>query len=673
MARNQRLNATITIGAALQNSVRRNLDVVGRGLKNVGDEIRTVTTRQKELDRERRVLERQGQSVEALDREYQDLTRTLDRLADRQRRLRNVQGAMGDVGGAFSNMATTIGRTARTAGIAIGGLGAAVFGVANTTANAAREIGLFANISNAGTTEFQRMAAAARTVGIEQDKMADILKDVNDRVGDFLTTGGGPMADFFEEIGPKIGITADHFRDLSGPEALQLFVTSLEKAGLSQQEMTFYMEAMASDATALIPLLQNNGSEMFRLARAADEVGAILDEETIEAARRFTEQMGMTQMALTGVRNIIGAELMPVVGQLAAEFTAFVAENRPQVEAFANTLADGVRRAVPVIGQVASGLLEVSIQIGTVVGRVAEMVGGWENFGIILGGIFASKAIASVGMFVFTVGRLGVAVLALVAPGALPAVAVAIKAIGAALIANPIGAAVTAIALAATLVITNWDKIRPALQPIIDWLGGAFTTVWEGAIEPVIDGLVGAGDAIVAAWDGVKAGLGAVLDWMGEKFDAVLRKIQPVIDALTWIRDKGAAGIGAVGDLFGANDGPSGGSSDRLQARAVGGSFAPGAVLVGERGPELRFENRAGFIATNRQLGGMADMAERIQGAAVRGAAGAVQQVQQVLEIAAGAITINAAPGMDPRAIADAVLVELQRRQRGALFDAGAM
>lgn len=626
MARNQRLNATITIGAALQNSVRRNLDVVGRGLKNVGDEIRTVTARQKELDRERRVLERQGQSVEALDREYQDLTRTLDRLADRQRRLRNVQGAMGDVGGAFSNMATTIGRTARTAGIAITGVGTAIFGVANGTANAAREIGLFANISNAGTTEFQRMAAAARTVGIEQDKMADILKDVNDRVGDFLTTGGGPMADFFEQIGPKIGITADHFRDLSGPEALQLYVTSLERAGLSQQEMTFFLEAMASDATALIPLLQNNGSEMFRLARAADEVGAILDEETIEAARRFTEQMGMTQMALTGVRNIIGAELMPVVGQLAAEFTDFVAENRPQVEAFATSLADGVRRAVPIIGQVASGLLEVSIQIGTVVGRVAEMVGGWENFGIILGGIFASKAIASVGMFVFTVGRLGAAVLALVAPGALPAVAVAIRAIGVALVANPIGATITAIAVGATLIVTNWGAVKTALEPIITW--------------------------------------------MGDSFDWLMGKLEPVINALTWLRDKGAGAVDAVTGLFGADEGPSQGSSGRLQRRAVGGSFAPGAVLVGERGPELRFENRAGFIATNRQLTGMADMVDRIQGGAVRGAAGAVQQV---LEIAAGAITINAAPGMDPRAIADAVLAELQRRQRGALFDAGAM
>ena len=61
-----------------------------------------------------------------------------------------------------------------------------------------------AAVANADPQVFQGMAAGAQTVGIEQEKLADILKDVNDRVGDFLTTGGGPMADFFESIAPKV-------------------------------------------------------------------------------------------------------------------------------------------------------------------------------------------------------------------------------------------------------------------------------------------------------------------------------------------------------------------------------------------------------------------------------------------------------------------------------------
>ena len=53
-----------------------------------------------------------------------------------------------------------------------------------------KEMTNLANVAGVGFVEFQKLAAAAKTVGIEKDKMADILKDVNDKMGDFLETGG---------------------------------------------------------------------------------------------------------------------------------------------------------------------------------------------------------------------------------------------------------------------------------------------------------------------------------------------------------------------------------------------------------------------------------------------------------------------------------------------------
>ena len=47
-------------------------------------------------------------------------------------------------------------------------------------------------------SSFRSSAIAAKGYGIEQDKLSDILKDTNDKVGDFLTTGGGALADYFE-------------------------------------------------------------------------------------------------------------------------------------------------------------------------------------------------------------------------------------------------------------------------------------------------------------------------------------------------------------------------------------------------------------------------------------------------------------------------------------------
>ena len=181
---------------------------------------------------------------------------------------------------------------ARKAGIALGAAAAAATAslglIVRSTAQSAAEITQFAQIANAAPEAFQRWTAASMTVGIEQEKLADILKDVNDRVGDFLQTGGGPMADFFEKIAPKVGVTAEEFARLSGPEALQLYVSSLEKAGVNSQEMTFYLEAMASDATRLIPLLQDGGAEMARLGERAAGLGVVLDQRALSALRRVS-------------------------------------------------------------------------------------------------------------------------------------------------------------------------------------------------------------------------------------------------------------------------------------------------------------------------------------------------------------------------------------------------
>ena len=129
-----------------------------------------------------------------------------------------------------------------------------------------------ATVANTSITAFKDLAFAAKSVGVEQDTLADILKDVNDKIGDFVQTGAGPMVDFFEKIGPMVGVTADNFKDLSGDQALKLYVDSLNSANLSQADMVFYMEAIASDATKLLPLYADQSAELERLSEKYSDV-----------------------------------------------------------------------------------------------------------------------------------------------------------------------------------------------------------------------------------------------------------------------------------------------------------------------------------------------------------------------------------------------------------------
>lgn len=215
---------------------------------------------------------------------------------------------------------------------AIGAASAAAAGAVaatNAAMDRAFEVQKQAAVANADPEQFQGWAAGAQTVGIEADKLSDILKDVNDRVGDFLQTGGGPMKDFFENVAPKVGVTADQFARLSGPEALQLYVSSLEKAGASQQDMTFYLEAMASDATALLPLLRGNGAEMGRLAERAADLGVVMDRKTIAGLNRARTALVAVGQVMTGIGNKVGSALAPVLEGLAKTFVDLASSTGP--------------------------------------------------------------------------------------------------------------------------------------------------------------------------------------------------------------------------------------------------------------------------------------------------------------------------------------------------------
>ena len=185
--------------------------------------------------------------------------------------------------------------------------------------DSAREIDNLSRVAGAGVEEFQRMAFGAKSLGIEQDKLADIIKDTNDKLGDFLTTGGGAAADFFENIAPKVGVTAEQFRNLSGPDALQLYYDSLQKANLSQQELTFYMEAIASDATALIPLLKDGGEAMGEQAKQADALGIVLTKIDVEKLKQAGGAMDQVQAAFGGFGNQLAVQFSPIVTALSNE------------------------------------------------------------------------------------------------------------------------------------------------------------------------------------------------------------------------------------------------------------------------------------------------------------------------------------------------------------------
>lgn len=174
-----------------------------------------------------------------------------------------------------------------------------------------------ASLSGTTSEVFQRMAAGANMAGVSHEKLADIFKDVQDKIGDYLQTGGGAMADFFDNIAKRTGVTAEQMRKLSGPDALGLYFNSLERANLSQNEMTFYMEAIASDSAQLIPLLRNNSAGFKQWGDAASAAGAIIDGKTSKATERLRKVSAEADLAVQGLKISVADQALPALSDLA--------------------------------------------------------------------------------------------------------------------------------------------------------------------------------------------------------------------------------------------------------------------------------------------------------------------------------------------------------------------
>ncbi|EHU3342138.1 transglycosylase SLT domain-containing protein [Acinetobacter baumannii] len=236
------------------------------------------------------------------------------------------------------------------AAIAVSALGGAVSGLSvaqlvnfsDQVIQTGNDIQKFSKLANASVREFQYYAKGAETAGISLESFADKMKDMQDRIGDFQQTGGGPLADFFTNIAPKVGVTIQQFQKLSGPEALQLFYNSLEKAGASTNDMKFYMEAIISDSSLLIPLLEKGGKGFKEWGDAAEKAGAIMTDELVANLSEAKKQLMLMDLQWQGLENRLINNVVPAV--------KMVIDNWDEIKAIAIAVSAGIAtRFVPAL------------------------------------------------------------------------------------------------------------------------------------------------------------------------------------------------------------------------------------------------------------------------------------------------------------------------------------
>lgn len=271
-------------------------------------------------------------------------------------------------------MGTAVAAGAASAAIALSAM-------AWETANQAVELEKFALRANTTTQDFQKMAVGAQAYGIEQEKLSDMMKDFNEKMGELTTIGAGGGVDFFEQIAVKTEGSAAaaeklilKMQKLSGPEALQLYVDKLEEAGVTQEQMSFYLESMASDMTDLIPLLINGGEGMKLYSDAAERAGLVMSDETIAQAKILKEQIYLLDLQMQGAKNQLMQAVIPAFVDIAQ---AFFGGSEQGIQF--SGVAEGVAKVLKGVASVAIGAVTAIQLLGKALGGMAAIGGAIWN------------------------------------------------------------------------------------------------------------------------------------------------------------------------------------------------------------------------------------------------------------------------------------------------------
>jgi len=509
---NKRLNAKITIGGGVGRTLTKGLTSTTARLGEVGESIRTVERRQKTLGKSIGTFGRMGKNVDGLRREYGQLTGQMERLRRTQEQLLRVERARARVSGSYSNFTGEVGksvRTLRTASIVAIGVGGSMVALTSKVATAGDEVAKTSRAIGFNAQSFQKYQFAAERVGVAQGTFNQSLTAFGKRLGELKTRGSGALATQLKEMNPALYETLKATE--STEAAFGIYIQAMRESTDASERNAMASAAFSRAGLKMGLIAQTSSEEIERLKERAEELGYVLGDKDLAAAEKFTDEMTNMQTALGGVGRLVGAELMPVLSEFFNRFTAFVIENRESISVWAKTIAEKTEAALPSIIKAATGIGQALMAAGRLTGKLATLVGGFDNLAIIMVGLkFAPLIISSIKL----VGALGSMATAM------PMVAAGIKAVGLALTTNPIGIIVMAIAGAAFLIYKYWEPIKGFFLGLWEGVKGIFSSAMDG-VKAVLSwtplGLIINNWSAITGffsniWSGIKGLAGAAID-----------------------------------------------------------------------------------------------------------------------------------------------------------------
>lgn len=373
--------------------------------------------------------------VDKNSREYRDLQREIITTEDK---VKNFEGQLRKVGDvnlrAASEQVKDLGKKLESAGqalIPLSAAGGAVAGgigaLAYKSGQAADDLNTLSKVTGIGTKDLQKYNAAADLVDVSTEAIAKSHGKLTKNMS-AAANGSKSQAAAFEKLGVKITNADGSLRD--SDEVFQDVVSALGGMKNETERDALAMQLMGKSAMELNPLIEDQGETYKNVSDTLKKYDMdFVDQETLDKANEFNDQLDMMKM--------LGQTSLAIVGANLAEY-----------------LAPALEKVAGWVGKLAEWLSKLDPRVLTVIGVIGGLVAAIAPLLIVFG-----KIAFGISQIMSLMSTLGVSFTALMGP------------IG---IAIGIIAALIAIGV---LLYKNWDKIKAAASAMKDWIVTTFSNL----------------------------------------------------------------------------------------------------------------------------------------------------------------------------------------------------
>lgn len=195
------------------------------------------------------------------------------------------------------------------------------------------------------TEDFQSLAFATKQYGINAEQIADISKDIADRIGEFSAAGTGTFQDYADVMKltkKEARAVAMEFESLSSEQVIGKMVSQMEDAGVSGNKMTFVLESMGNDLSRLIPLFSNNSSELNKMKSRFNDVNSSMQITAVQAEKLkdVSTTFDLMTSSFGNATTAISATLAPVMDDFFNDIIKIVPDATQTIIDFVNSFLD---------------------------------------------------------------------------------------------------------------------------------------------------------------------------------------------------------------------------------------------------------------------------------------------------------------------------------------------